>query len=196
MADDDDAERRWLKDWFGRAETKPGEAAQYKRIDPGGGFLYRQAILRETGLTRQEAGFPEPGPFERFFERKSAPMIWMLHKNSSVPRRIRAVAATDAQMSELDALNKLFKNSSAYAWSGYRLEDIPRARHKNVTLEEIHALAHTRRELQRPGIESRVRIEAVFTDRSNANRALERENRRRPDIPWVVITCPVGEMLF
>lgn len=153
-------------------------------------------VMKQIALGKMHAGPPLLRLAGLLQNRRAAIEIWVLQKNSGTPKRVRAVATSDAEMSELDTCNREFENSSLYAWQGHKLLGRRGKLARGTAPRSVHALVRTARALHEPGIESQVSVDEVYSERSAAERAVAARRRLHPDCSWAVITYPVGMMLF
>mgnify|MGYP006292732453 CR=1 FL=1 len=171
-------------------------AARFLRLDGDLSPWERRRMMKPLALTSTSDG-PRLARLARHLRnRRGAIVIWVLQKNSGVPKRVRAVAASDVEMLELDACNHEFENSALYVWHGHELLGRHGWPARGTAPTSVHALVHTARVLHEPGIESQVCIDAVYAERSAAERAVAARRRSLPESSWAVITYPVGTMLF
>lgn len=166
------------------------------RFKPVRGFWRNRSALIRLGLTPSELGIVEPWLARFVPSRKPPQMIYILQKNSGLARRVRAVAASRAQSSMLDAENKTYSNSASYSWSIHQLLRNANRPVRRTAPEVVYAVVRLHRAQENPSAASRVRVQDVYDNHAAAERARELLRLRHPDTPWAVITYPVGEMLF
>lgn len=155
----------------------------------------KRRLVRQLGLDGAELGVTAPWYSHFLPKARGNSWIWVLHKNSSVPKRVRAVAANAEQRTSLNALNRTSANSAHFTWSRFELQGRKGGRHGQTPCE-VHALVRTRQEYAQPNADIKVRVDSVFEDRDTADRALNEMTAKFPTNTWAVITYPVGEMLF
>lgn len=183
-----------LRGWSTRQQaTQP---QQYVPLTEVRGFWRQRALLRDLGMSRRDAGFAAHGLDRWVPVREPATVIWFLQKNSSLARRVRAVAVSQAQSSALDAQSKTRENGDSFSWNGHQLLNNRNKSIRGAEPSVAHALVRTHRYVQHPGIETRVRVLDTYENLAAAQKALAERTRRDSHTPLAVITYPVGEMLF
>lgn len=193
---------RALQTWrkIRTARLRVGRWTRYPQgsatLTPVTGYWHRRSIMRQFGLSRADVGLREPWFNGRLPDRRAPIWISVLRKNSSVRRRVRAIAATSQQVAALDTLNKQNPNHEHYNWQMLPLlgrYDMPS---RGTAPEFVHALVELHHPVENPTIACRVRVRSVHTKHEYAGQALARESATYPRGLWAVITYPVGEMLF
>lgn len=187
---------RWSFQWLRRPNPRHGASSQYLSIAPDATELERKRFMHEMDLTREQVGLLKSRLSAFFKEDSDELMIWMLQKNSSLARRVRAVSATEEQMHQLNADSKRMPQHKDFAWSGHRLLGDNGRPVRVPEPEFVHALVELHHRVDNPNAENRVKIVDVYVEREYAERAQQRQASRYPDVPWAVITYPVGQVLF
>ena len=118
--------------------------------------------------------------------------VWVLQKNSSVPKRVLAVSSTSQQRHRLDDLTSQRPNHDMYVWHGFEVQGMPRPQQ----LHEVHAVVSLREPVVKVTAASKVRVESVHLNQSDAERERDRQAKQFPTTTWAVVTYPVGELLF
>jgi len=194
----------WLKLRSLRGARPPGWQSQQHAEQPQPyvplaevrGYWRQRAALQVLGRSRSEAGLAAHWLDRWAPAREPVTMIWFLQKNRSLARRVRAVAVSRAQSSELNARNSIHANAVSYSWHGHQLLNNRNRPMRGASPSVVHALVRLHRHVQQPGIETRVRVLETYASRSAAEKALETRTRAHSDRPLAVITYPVGEVLF
>lgn len=189
--DESGAAARSSLNWSKRSNPVPLKRV----ISPLDQWLIRRRF-RQMGLPVQASG-SLGGVFGRTSaDSRTRPFIWVLQKNSSVPKRIRAVCVTTEQQRSLSKQSELLENRDLYCWRGFPLGGAKRRPNPQVPLEEVHAVVELREATESVSIASKVRVTEVYVDRRAAEDACARLSRQHPQLAWAVITYPVGRMLF
>lgn len=155
----------------------------------------QRRLLRRLGLDTAELGIPVPWYARVLSADRGTRWVWVLQKNSSAPKRVRAVATNATQRTSLDDLNRASSNSTHYSWSRFELQG-RRWWWLGRTASEVHALVRLPHGYEQPSAAIKVRVHSVYTDRHSAVRELTEATVTFPNDVWAVITYPIGEMLF
>lgn len=151
----------------------------------------KRRLARQLLLDPTELGVSAPWHSRFLPGARNTGWIWVLQKNSGVPKRVRAIAATAPQRASLAALGCGAEHNAHFSWRGFELQG-----RNSRRLREVHALVSTRHAYVQPTPALQVRVVAVFARRNIANRELDKMMAKFPTDHWAVITYPVGEMLF
>ena len=118
--------------------------------------------------------------------------VWVLQKNSGVPKRVRAISCTSEQHQQLNDLTQQQPNCEHYSWKGFEVQGVLRGQ----PLQEVHALVSLRESVVKVTTAHKVSVDSIYAERTAAERECLQRIGKFPDFNWAVVTYPVGRMLF